>query len=78
MQNHWETAREKKEAAKKRKCAFCNKPATKVSTPLLGTIPREPQGNMEFKINGGGVLCCDKHELSYECVKIESYPHCII
>ena len=61
----------------KRKCAFCNKPSTKVFTPLLGTIPIEPQGNMEYKINGSGVLCCDKHELSYECVKIEAYPHSI-
>jgi len=59
---------------KKRKCAFCDKPATRIFTPMLGTIPKDPQGSIHFKYIGIEMLLCDKHELRYECAEIESYP----
>ncbi len=55
----------------KRKCTFCDNPATKIYSPMLGAIPKDPQGYIEYKLIGNGLFVCDKHELSYECVEIE-------
>jgi len=57
----------------KRKCAFCDNVATKIYSPILGTIPKDPQGYMKYKLIGNGLFVCDKHELKYEGMKIENY-----
>ena len=58
---------------KKRKCAFCDKPATRVLTPMIAEVPKEAQGDLKYVSIGSNIFVCDNHTLDYQDVSIKVF-----